>query len=95
MHPRGNGLICLCILTVFICAADAALMRNTFRLILLPHACRNEECSLKQISAAHFQKGLFLVVWLKLISNFNGYSPHDKPVSNAKLIYLTTMEIFI
>lgn len=34
----GNGLICLCILTMFIRAAAAALMRNTFRLILLPHA---------------------------------------------------------
>lgn len=34
----GNGLICLCILTMFIRAAAAALMRNTFGLILLPHA---------------------------------------------------------
>lgn len=33
----GNGLICLCILTMFIRAAAAALMRNTFGLILLPH----------------------------------------------------------
>lgn len=37
VHVGGNGLICLCILTMFIRAADAALMRNTFVLILLPH----------------------------------------------------------
>ena len=44
VHVRvgGNGLICLCILTVFICAADAALMRNTFRLILLPHVAEKQ-----------------------------------------------------
>lgn len=34
----GNGLICLCILTMFIRAAAATLMRNIFGLILLPHA---------------------------------------------------------
>lgn len=34
----GGKLICLCILTVFIHAAAAALMRNTFGLILLPYA---------------------------------------------------------
>lgn len=38
MRVGGNGLICLCILTMFIRAAAAALMRNTFGLILLPHA---------------------------------------------------------
>lgn len=37
VHVGGNGLICLWILTMFIRAADAALMRNTFVLILLPH----------------------------------------------------------
>lgn len=40
VHVRveGNGLICLCILTMFIRTAAVALMRNTFGLILLPHA---------------------------------------------------------
>lgn len=38
VHVGGNELICQCILTMFACAADAALMRNTFQLILLPHA---------------------------------------------------------
>lgn len=38
VHVEGNGLICLCILTMFMHAAAAALMRNTFGLILLPHA---------------------------------------------------------
>ena len=38
VRVRGNGLICLCILTMFIRTAAAPLMRNTFGLILLPHA---------------------------------------------------------
>lgn len=36
----GEKLICLCILTVFIHAAAAALMRNTFGPISLPYADR-------------------------------------------------------
>lgn len=36
----GEKLICLCILTVFIHAAAAALMRNTFGPISLPYAAR-------------------------------------------------------
>lgn len=38
VHVGGNELICQCILTMFACAADAALMRSTFQLVLLPHA---------------------------------------------------------
>lgn len=40
MLGGGGGLICLCILTMFIDAAAAALMRNTFGLILLPYAMK-------------------------------------------------------
>lgn len=49
----GNGLICLCILTVFIRAAAAALMRNTFGLILLPHATETGGGGLRNTSSAY------------------------------------------